>query len=127
MSRYSQKSPNNYAEPVIDVVRLVVAAHRQNGTKTAAALEISAPEIQIKPRRLRQLFERDRTPYVGIEEFDRALVRGAAILRGLAARQRESADRWDAEADWMEKRHKDLRGADCCTSDGEDSSRKSAA
>ena len=127
MSKYSQKRPPDYAEPAIEVLRLVVAAKRSTGDKTIAALESSAPEFDAPPRRLRHLFERDRTPYVGIDEFGRFLLRGAGVLRGVASRLREAADRWDAEAEWMEKRHKDLRGNECWASHGDERSHRRAA
>lgn len=127
MRRYSQKRPPDYAEPAIEVLRLVVAAKRSAGHKTIAALESSAPEFDAPPRRLRHLFERDRTPYVDETEFDRMLLRGAGILRRIAARLRENADRWDAEADWMEKRQQDLRGGSWGQSNGGEEPHRRAA
>ncbi len=69
MSAYWHKSPNDYSEPVIDVVRLIVAADRQAGVKTVASLDLRAPELQEKPRRLRRLFERDRVGFIGLDEY----------------------------------------------------------
>lgn len=120
MRKSWQNSPPNYAEPAISIVRDLVAAHRESGTKTFAALELVAPEVDVNPRRLRRLFERERVPVVRIDEYTRLLLLGARVLRRLIDRQRERADRWEAEADLLELRHRQLTlwGGECGESTG---------
>lgn len=108
MRKYSPKLPKDYAESAIEVIRHLVAAHRGTGMGTRAALEVIAPELEMPLRRPRRLFERDRDPHVGIDEYSRLLFLGARILRRIADHLRERADRWDAEADLLEIKHRQL-------------------
>lgn len=103
-----RKSPRNYAEPVIGLIRDLVAAHRESGVKTFAAFDDLAPELDLPPRRVRRLFEREGNPWIGIDEYTRLLLRGARVLRGVADKLRERADRWDSEADLLELKHRQL-------------------
>lgn len=108
MSRSWRRLSKDYADPAINVVRLIVAADRQCGMKTSASLEVRAPELQIQPRRLRRLFENDRDPVVGVDEYGRLLLFGARVLRRIADRMRERVEQWEAEADLLEVKHKQL-------------------
>ena len=103
-----QTRPKDYAELAIKVVRDLVAAHRASGAKTVAAIDMIAPELDIQPRRVRRLFERDRNPFVGLDEYRRILLRGARVLRRKAEWHLEQAERLDAEADLMELNHRQL-------------------
>ena len=106
--RYWQKSPKGYREEAIAVVRDVVTAFRQSGDKTFAALQLMAPDMDEQPRRVRRLFENDRDPYVDIDEYTRILLGAARVLRRIADVIRERADRWEAHADILELRHRQL-------------------
>lgn len=110
MNKSVQFFPTNYAEPVIEVVRTIVAADRMGGMKTVASLEIRAPEMQETPRRLRKLFERDRIGFIGADQLDRFLLLGALVMRRIAQRHRELADRAEAHADQFESKRKQLSG-----------------
>jgi hypothetical protein len=108
MSLSWRKSPNSYAEQVIEVVRLIVAADRQAGMKTIASLETRAPELLEQPRRLRRLFERDRVGFIGADELGRFLLLGARVLRQIAQRHRELAAHADEQAAAFEARHRQM-------------------
>lgn len=101
---YWRKLPNDYRDPAITVVRDVVTAFRQSGDKTSAALELMAPDLTLQPRRVRRLFEDDRNPAVDLDEYTRILLGAARVLRRIADRIRERADRWEAHADILELR-----------------------
>lgn len=129
MSRSWRRLPKDFADPAINVVRLIVAADRECGMKTRASLEIRAPELGIQPRRLRRLFENDRDPIVGTDEYARLLLLGARVLRRIADRLRERIERWEAEADLLESKYRQLTlwGGEWGKSDGEKSPLRRAA
>lgn len=104
---WQTRSPN-YAESASNVIRLCVAADRQAGKKTLASLYQQSLDYPMPPRRVRRLFEMDRAPFVGFAEYARLLLLCARYLRRTADRLRECADRWDAEADLMELKHRQL-------------------
>ena len=108
MRKYWRVSPKGYAESAITVICDVVTAYRQQGDKTHAALELMAPDMDIQPRRVRRLFERDRDPYVDADEYTRILLGAARVLRRIADMLRERSDRWEAHADMLELRHRQL-------------------
>lgn len=108
MRKSWRNSPRNYSEPVIGLIRDLVAAHREGGTKTFAAFDDLAPELDIQPRRIRRLFEREGNPWIDVDEYTRLLLCGARVLRRISDRLRERAERWDAEADLLELKHRQL-------------------
>lgn len=103
-----RKIPPHYVNDASGVVRNLVAAHRETGVKTFAALDLIAPQLDMQPRRVRRLFELDREPLVDLDEYTRILFRGARLLRRLADRLRERAERWESEADLLELKHRQL-------------------
>jgi hypothetical protein len=103
-----RKSSPNYAESAINAVRLVVAADRDCGMKTHASIEMRAPHLGLLVRRSRRLFERDRVPHVGLDEWRGVLAGTIRVLRLIADKLREKADRWEAEADLLELQQRQL-------------------
>ena len=103
-----QFRPKPYAEFAIGAVRTVVAAARERGMKTSAALEVYAPHLDLMPRRARRLFERDRDPIVSSKECSRVLLLAARVLRRISDDLRERADHWDREADALECQQRQL-------------------
>lgn len=130
MTKYSQKSPHDYAESAREVLCLCVAADRQAGMKTLFSLESQAEAFGMPKRRPRHLFERDRAPFTTKDEFARLLLLGADYLRQAADTFRARADRWDAEADELELKHKQLtlwdRGGEWTSHGGDMPQRKAA-
>lgn len=131
MSRSWRKASPQYADSATKVVRDLVAAQRASGMKTFAAFDVIAPQLQMEPRRVRRLFERDRDPFVSIDEYARLLLLGARALRRIADRLREYADRWDSEADLMELKHRQLNlwgngDREWASQDGEQPQRRAA-
>ena len=108
MRKSRRNSPHNHAESAIGLIRDLVAAHRQFGTKTFAAFDDLAPELDMQPRKIRRLFEREGNPWVGIDEYTRLLLCGARVIRAICDRLRERVERWEAEADLLELKHKQL-------------------
>lgn len=115
--------PKQYAELAIEAVRLVVAACRDSGMKTQAALEVYAPHLALAPRRARRLFERDRDPIVDADECRRITSLASPVLRTIADKLRERADHWDQEADLLEMKQRQLDlwgGSNCYSNSGGD-------
>jgi len=110
VSEYPQIKPGNYSEAVRDVLCLLTAADRQTGRKTVVSLEMQAKALRMPKRRPRAIFERDRTPLVGILEYLRVLLLGAAYLKRRAHELRMQADRWEAEAEELQRKHQKLVG-----------------
>lgn len=88
-----------YNEEAIAVVMRCVAALRQRGMKTEAATHELAKRLQVSPRRVHTLFFRDGTPRVLVNEWANIRYRAGLFFLNEAARHREIADRYDAEAD----------------------------
>ena len=126
MAESWQNSPPNHAEEAILLIRNLVAAERQCGKKTIASLMDVAEALQMPRRKPRHLFERDRVPFVGIDEYTRISLLGISYLRRIIDRMRAHADRWEAEADLMELNYLQSRGTEWNLS-GDASPQKRAA
>lgn len=128
---YWQTVSKDHRDSAISVVRDVVTAYRQSGDKTSTALQLMAPDLTLQPRRVRRLFEDDRNPAVDLDEYTRILLGAARVLRRIADRIRERADRWEAHADILELRGRQLHlwgGEDKkCNTGGSDRSFSRAA
>ena len=100
MQNTRQKLPPEQTEIVRAALRNLVAAFRQTGHKTLAAFTGISVHIGLSSRKWRHVFEGDREPTR--EEWE--AMRGAPrLLRRIAERLRLQADRWDAEADLLER------------------------
>lgn len=104
----SWQNPPNLAELAIGAIRDLVAAYRQSGLKTFAALDDIGPALGMTARHARRLFERDRNPQVSHSQLCSILLRGAALLHKIADELRQRAEFYDAQADRMAAQHRQL-------------------
>jgi hypothetical protein len=90
MSGYNP-SPS-YVEPVIGIVRDLVAALRSQGIKSTDALRDLGPILGTTHRRIRTLFHRDREPVVSKHEWMSLRYRAGLFWLNEAARYTRLAE-----------------------------------